>query len=88
MVITNIEKFRRAFPMTKTELASRVGVSCMAVSQWESGKTKPGTEAAVKLTQIFHCDLQKIMDTEDLGRFCRSEADEQAAQGITDGWED
>lgn len=92
MVITNIEKFRRAFPMSKTVLAKRIGVSCMAVSLWESGKAKPGTEATMKLAEIFSCDLQEVLGVEDLSAFNRNSGSTQQSADIEDtqidGWED
>ena len=73
MLITNIEKFRRAIPMTKMELSKQVGVSCMAVSQWESGKAKPGAKAIIKLAEIFSCAPQEIEGGEDLSAYRRSD---------------
>lgn len=90
MVITYIEKYRRAYLMTKTALANKVGVSCMAVSQWESGRVKPGTDAALKMAQIFRCDPKRILEVEDLSEFGprTDEPEPKERQNISDDWED
>jgi transcriptional regulator with XRE-family HTH domain len=42
------------------ELAERVGVTRVAVSQWERGIVKPRYEHVVKLCEIFNCSPEDL----------------------------
>lgn len=73
MVITNIEKFRRASEMTQLQLARSIGISDGTISNWEKGKGKPGMEAAIKMAEVFACTPQEILEVEDLSAYWRAE---------------
>ena len=73
MVITNIEKFRRASEMTQLQLAGSIGISDGTISNWEKGKGKPGMEAAIKMAEVFACTPQEILEVEDLSAYRRSD---------------
>lgn len=42
-------------------VAKKLGVTRQAVSQWEHNITYPDIENLVKLSQIFHCDINELL---------------------------
>ncbi|PGS81663.1 hypothetical protein COC69_05905 [Bacillus cereus] len=60
---SNIRKFRKEKKMSMEELAKQIGVAQSSVSSWETGKTFPRSSAFVKLSQIFHKDIDEIVGT-------------------------
>lgn len=59
-----IRKHREEIGMTQTELASRLGVSQGAVSQWESGSTQPEIKHLVKMSEMFGCSVDELIKKE------------------------
>ena len=66
MILTNIEKKRRANNMTQEQLASQIGVTNGAVSQWEKGRSKPGTGPLLKMSKVFRCEPEELLEVENL----------------------
>ena len=62
-----IYTLRTRAKMSQSELAAKIGVTNKAVSKWEVGAAKPGTDAVRKLAALFHVsidDLLKIREGE------------------------
>ncbi len=53
MLDTKIITLRKKLNMTQRELASRVGVSHVTISQWESGATSPKGKNLIKLAEVL-----------------------------------
>jgi len=47
---------------TQDEAAARLGVHRVVVAQWESGKTKPRAENLVKLSKLYGCTIEDLLD--------------------------
>ena len=52
---------RRAAGMSQEQLGEALGVSCEAVSKWESGQTKPDLEAVGKMCELFHLSADYLL---------------------------
>ena len=57
---------RKEMGLTQTELAERLGISFVGVSQWESGKRNPKKETLVRLAAILDVPVSYFLDTENL----------------------
>lgn len=58
----NLSHLRRARNMTQEQLAMLLGVSRQAVSKWESRRSYPEMDKLVRLTSIFSCDLNDLVN--------------------------
>lgn len=59
--VKEIEKRRKAMRMTQAELATQLGVTQGAISQWESGATMPDVKYLLDMSEIFHCTVDEIL---------------------------
>lgn len=59
---TRILQRRNALQLTQEELAKRIGVSRVSVSQWERGDTSPKGENFHKLVQVLQVSAQWLID--------------------------
>lgn len=57
----NIKRLRREHGMTQERLAELVGVSCTAVSKWESSITYPDITALIPLSEIFDVSVDELL---------------------------
>lgn len=57
---------RKKMGLTQTELADRLGISFVGVSQWESGKRNPKKETLVRLAAVLDVPVSYFFDTENL----------------------
>ena len=57
-----IRELRRKFGLTQAELAKQLNVSRATVTQIEKGDRKICTEEAVRLSEIFHIQLNALVD--------------------------
>ena len=49
----NIQKLRERDSMSQLQMAEKLGVELLTVSQWENGVNIPDTESLVKLSKLF-----------------------------------
>ena len=54
-------RYRKAAGMTQAGLAETLGVSSKAVSKWENGAAKPGTETLRKLSALFGVPVEELL---------------------------
>ena len=60
---------RKKTCLSQTELAAQLGVTNKAVSKWENGKAKPGTETLRKLAGLFGLSVDALLEKK---KGCRS----------------
>ena len=60
----NISNARIKCGMTQEDLAKKLGVIQSAVSQWETGKSKPRADMLLKLAEIFGCTVDELLRSE------------------------
>lgn len=63
-----ITALRTQLNLSQTELAELVGVTNKAVSKWETGKSKPTTNAIRKLAALFKMDVNELLSMREEGR--------------------
>lgn len=59
-----IRRRRKALQLTQQTLAAGIGVSHVAVSQWEKEETVPRGENLLRLAEMLHCTAAWIIDGE------------------------
>lgn len=69
----NLLHLRAANNMTQENLAVLVGVSRQSVAKWESGKAYPEMDKLIKLSQIFDCSLDELIQGDVTDREASSE---------------
>lgn len=55
-------ELRKKAGLSQTELAWQLGVTNKAVSKWETGKAKPGTETIRKLSGVFGISVDTLLE--------------------------
>ena len=60
----NIRKIRKSKKISQKSIASLIGVTQAAVSQWESGKTTPTAQNLIDLARILDCTTDDILITD------------------------
>lgn len=66
-IAENIRRIRRSAGMTQEEFGKLAGVSSMAVSQWENGRTVPRMGAVEKIAASLRIAKSDIIEGEVLG---------------------
>ena len=61
-----ISRARQAAGITQAELAERIGVSTSQLQNWECGLRKPKLAALVKIARALQCDINSLIDPNDL----------------------
>lgn len=56
-----IQQMRKRNHLTQDALAKQVGVSRAAISQFESGDSKPSVDTLAKLAKVFEVDMQVLL---------------------------
>jgi len=56
-----ILELRKRSGLSQAELAAEIGVTNKAVSKWEVGRAKPGTEAIRNLAAFFHISVDELL---------------------------
>lgn len=57
----NLKRLRKSRGISQEELASQLGLSKGAISQYEAGRAYPGVDGFIKLCEIFHVSLDEII---------------------------
>ncbi|MDE6397742.1 MAG: helix-turn-helix domain-containing protein [Clostridiales bacterium] len=55
-------ELRKSKNITQTELANAIGVRQSAVSNWESGRSKPMTDSIIKIASVLNCSMQTVFE--------------------------
>lgn len=59
MIIRDLRKQKK---LTQIQLAQLMNVDQTAISQWETGKTRPTIENYVMLSKVFNCELNILIE--------------------------
>ena len=59
-----IREARKAAGMKQGDLARLVGVSNVAVSNWENGRTNPGTDKLKRIADALHTTVDSLLTEE------------------------
>ena len=62
MTSEKILYYRLKSRLTQQQVADRLGVTKMSVSQWETGVRTPNLITAQRLCKVLHCELEDITD--------------------------
>lgn len=57
----NLKVFRAIYGDTQTDLAKKLGVSLVSVSNWEKGKNFPQMHTIEKLTALYNCTVDDLL---------------------------
>lgn len=57
-----IREFRESKSMTQSQVATAVGVTVGAVSQWENGRCRPNAVVLLRLAKFFECSPDELVD--------------------------
>ena len=83
----NLQKLRKEQGISQEQLAEKLGVTRQSVSKWESGSSYPEMDKIVALCNLFHCDLDVLINkdvTEERQRKDASSVIKSAFQSICD----
>ena len=58
----NLQKLRKEKGISQEQLAEQLGVTRQSVSKWESGASYPEMDKIVALCNIFHCDMNVLIN--------------------------
>ena len=58
----NLQKLRKEQGISQEQLAEKLGVTRQSVSKWESGASYPEMDKIVALCNMFHCDLDVLIN--------------------------
>ena len=58
----NLQKLRKEKGISQEQLAEQLGVTRQSVSKWESGARYPEMDKIVALCNIFHCDMNVLIN--------------------------
>lgn len=66
-MLNTIKRARIFAELSQTELAEKVGVTPGAVSQWESGATKPSAKRLKRLAKALKLSVDEILTDYERG---------------------
>ncbi len=58
----NLQKLRKERGISQEQLAEKLGVTRQSVSKWESGASYPEMDKIVAICNIFHCDMDVLIN--------------------------
>ena len=58
----NLQKLRKEKGISQEQLAEQLGVTRQSVSKWESGASYPEMDKIVAICNIFHCDMNVLIN--------------------------
>lgn len=70
----NIRSLRISKGLTQQELADKLFVTRQCISRWEQGKTLPDINIIEKLTEVFDCSLNDLIDDNSIKSITVNEA--------------
>lgn len=62
----NLQKLRKEKGISQEQLAEQLGVTRQSVSKWESGASYPEMDKIVTICNLFHCDMNVLINKDVL----------------------
>lgn len=66
-----IKKLRKQKKWSQKQLADKLNIHQTAVSQWETGRSYPDVEIAIKLSEIFNVSIDYLIKGENCPCTCK-----------------
>ena len=82
----NLQKLRKEKGISQEQLAEQLGVTRQSVSKWESGASYPEMDKIVALCNMFHCDMDALINkdiTEEREKKDASSVVKEIFSGVT-----
>lgn len=82
----NLQKLRKEQGISQEQLAEKLGVTRQSVSKWESGASYPEMDKIVAICNMFHCDINVLINkdiTEERQRKDASSVVKEIFSGVT-----
>ena len=82
----NLQKLRKEQGISQEQLAEKLGVTRQSVSKWESGASYPEMDKIVALCNMFHCDMDVLINkdiTEEREKKDASSVVKEIFSGVT-----
>lgn len=57
----NLKWLRKKIGITQKQLAERIGVNYRSVLRWEANQNEPSITMLVKISEVLHCSLDRLM---------------------------
>lgn len=57
----NLKWLRKKVGITQKQLAERIGVNYRSVLRWEANQNEPSITMLVKISEVLHCSLDRLM---------------------------
>ena len=58
----NIKRLRKEHSLTQAELAKMLGVTCQAVSKWETKANSPDIALIPKIAELFDVSIDELFE--------------------------
>ncbi len=65
-ICNKLQHLRQHANITQYELADRIFVSRELISKWETGERRPSYNYLIKLSEVFSCDVESLMETNEV----------------------
>ena len=59
--MNSMAEMRRRLKLRQIDVAKALGVSRIAVHNWENGKAYPSASKLIKLAEVLNCDVMDIL---------------------------
>lgn len=63
-MVNVIQDMRVRSGITQEQLAGQLGIDRSTVAKWETGQSKPRTDALIKLCEILSCTADELLGIE------------------------
>lgn len=63
-MLTNLKPLRQAVGMTQQDVATRLGITRQAYSNYEAGLREPDYDTLCALAHLLHCSLSRLLEHE------------------------
>ena len=79
-----LAKLRKENNYTQEQLADKLDVSRQSVSKWESDVAYPETDKLIKLSKLFHCSIDYLLDNQTTEKATTEEPSNNPQKNVTE----
>ena len=79
-----LAKLRKENNYTQEQLADKLDVSRQSVSKWESDVAYPETDKLIKLSKLFHCSIDYLLDNQTTEKATTEEPSNNPPKNVTE----